>query len=237
MKLFLTIVSMFIFTSCEMHTQNGFLSGQSQGQVVSLKGSDVLFASLGSNDYFKLKSDLETDEYDINSPNERGNLLINEAIKLDRDLIVMLLIENGADPNELDAKDESAMDLISVNEHQGDWQKIINGEIPSQIFLDLRINNLVQNTAIDTQNDTVKKMELYLNLGANVNSTNQRGFTLLMNASLKGLPEAVTFLCEHPEIDYDVKFRRMNVIGLVKRQMRRNPSLKEILSILNGYIN
>lgn len=235
-KIFLVLI-MMICISCERHTQSGFVSGKSLGQVVNLKGSDVLFASLSSDDYFYLKQELATGEYDLNSPNERGNLLLNEAIKLDRALITMLLVENGADPSQVDDKEISAFDLISTNENNDDWQEIIIGNSPSVDFLNKQLNDLIADAAVDKQDDVIKKLELYLEMGANVNSQNLRGFTLLMNASLKGLPQVVTFLCHHPEIDFDVKFRRMNVVGLVKRQMRRNPALKEILIILQKYID
>ena len=237
MNIFLFLIVFFISISCERHVQDGFVLGKSQGQVVTVVGVDALFEALSSDDYFYLEREFRLNEYDLNIENDRGNLLLNEAIKLKRVLIAILLIQQGADPYQLDKSNMSASNLISTYENKSDWEEIISGKLPSTDFLSKKVSDIIASTAIDNQDATLKKDGDIFEMGADVNSQNSRGFTLLMNAALKGLPKVVGSLCQHPQIDLEVKFRRMNVFDLLKRQMRRNPSLKEILNILENCTN
>lgn len=232
MKNIILLLLSFSIISCELHEQEAFLKGNETKSVFELKTIEKMFSAVSSDDYFGLKELINSQNMDLNVQNEQGQLLLNEALKLEKDLIVSLLLKNGADPDELDKDETSARDIIKTLSSPDVWELILAGQTPGQEFLDNKVLELVTEAAQDQQDAVMKKLELYFEAGADVNARNQRKYTLLIIASSKGLDNLVTFLCETEGVDINAKAGRYTALSLTKRLARRNPELKKVIEIL-----
>jgi ankyrin repeat protein len=232
MKNIILLLLSFSIISCELHDQEVFLKGNETKSVFELETIEKMFSAVSSNDYFGLKELIEAQEMDLNIQNKQGQLLLNEALKLEKDLIVTLLLENGANPEELDKEEISARDIIKTLSSPEVWELILDGQTPGQDFLDQKVIQLVTEAAEDQQEAVIKKLGLYFESGANVNARNRRKYTLLIIASSKGLDNLVTYLCETDGVDINAKVGRYTALSLTKRLARRNPELKSVIEIL-----
>ena len=232
MKNLILFLLTFSFISCELHEQNAFLKGNESNSVFELKTIEKMFSAISNDDYFGLKKMISSQEIDLNIQNEQGQLLLNEAIKLKRDLITVLLVENGADPEAQDNEERSARDIIKDIENFETWEKILNGEGLDKEFLNSKVIKLISEGAEDQQSLLIQKLKIYFEAGADVNARNKRKYTLLILASSKGLADVVTFLCETEGVEINAKAGRYTALSLTKKLIRRNPKLANIIDIL-----
>jgi ankyrin repeat protein len=235
MKKILLLLMTLFFVSCELHEQSAFLNGNETKSVFELKAIEKMFSAISSDDYFGLKELIESQNMDLNIQNEQGQLLLNEALKLEKDLIVSLLIENGASPDEMDKEGSSAREIIKRLPSPEIWDKILQGLKPDQDFLDSKVIQLVSEAAEDQQEIVSGKLSLYFKNGANVNAKNERSYTLLIIVSSKGLTTLVTYLCETEGVDINAKAGRFTALTLTKRLARRDPKLNPVIDILLRY--
>lgn len=239
MKLISLFIFTLIFSSCVKHQQEGSVKGRPEGQTVKLTGPDVLFEKVGSYDYSGMQLELESGLYDVNAQNARGELILNEAIKQERDLLVILLIKFGAEPNLADAQNQSAFDLVSGFADKVAWENILNGDTVEQDFLNNKLLDILNRSATDTQSETIRLIEIYLANGASINSADRRGFPLLITAATKNLPSVVEFIASHEGVLFTHKSRGTDVpiIKTLQRGVRRNPHLKQMIALIKSYMD
>ena len=230
---------LLFLTSCQMHRQESYITGQTEGPVFALEANDRAFASLSDDDYFVLESILKNGQFDPNHPNASGQILLVEAVRLKKVLFAQLILEEGGDPHLLDSNGDSAYQLVeefSEDKVREVWLAILQGEELAGEFLDQQAIKLVQEGAQDKQEAIIKNLTILFAKGADVNAKNDSDYTLLMLAALKNLVDLVHFLCNMEEISINMPgIRGHTVLSLLKINVRRRPELVEVMEILRSY--
>ncbi len=199
-KMILLLILLTLF-SCERHTQEVIVPPVAQAQVVDLNAIDALNTAILQNDYHRVKETLEANNLNIDVINEQGKLVLNEAIKLDRLLIGELLIAHGANPDSVDENEESARILIDKSPYLDEWKLVLDGESVTSDYVTNESFTLVNEAAIDDQDEKVKFLGIFVDKGLDLNFINADNFTLLMIASSKNLVAMVDYLCSLNDID------------------------------------
>lgn len=230
-----TLLVLFV-SSCELHEQEALVSRESDEQVFTLSNVEEMFVAIINDDYFKLKLLLDEQEDLVNTPNGQGQLLIVEAIRAENRFLAHLLVLRGANISLRDNSNLSAIDLVSrLDDHlKEEWESILDGQDFEQEYLNELSLTLASETSQRSEENSIKRLDLYLVLGADVNARKGRN-TLLMIVASKGLENMVRYLCERDDLNINEKVGRYTALGLVKALTRRNPELKKISDILLEY--
>lgn len=229
------LISIFLFASCTYHKQEITLNSSPTQQLFELTSNEEAFSFIFSDDYFSFKSFVIANGNILNRPNSNGQILLHEAVKLKRDLFSVLLIKHGANPNLLNEDGRTSFELINGYIDVENWESILNGKGISFEQMSTYVIDLISDAAQDNQEDVIKKLEIYLELGANINTRNSREYTLLMLAATKNLPLIVEFLCSQDGIDINAKAGRYTALSITQKLLRRDPSLQIIIDILTRY--
>ena len=228
-------VLLFFIVGCEKHKQAGWALGGETLQKFSLQTAEKMFAAVAQDDYFGLETLLEESNEGINEANKEGKFLLHEAIRTNRVLITSLLMKYGADPSLVEEESGDAFSLLEGKTDKEQWENILNLLPLDQKFLDLRSVKIISEAAEDTQGNVQKKLQIFFELGGDVNARNRRKFTLLAIAASKNLPSLTQFLCETDGVEINAKVGRYTILALVKRLSRRDPTLKRIMTILKEF--
>jgi len=233
MKKIILIGILLLTIGCELHKQDIYSKDKQRDSLFQMEAMDKMFFWIISDDYFSLEEILK-DNVDLNILNRQGQNLLIEAIKLKSDLISNLFLDKGADPQISDVANQTSFDIIVKFEDAEAWKSLLEGNGFPKEFLDKKVVSLVSKTAEDMQQETIKKLALYFERGADVNARNKRKYTLLIIASSKNLAELVTFLCKTDGIDINAQAGRYNALSLTRRLARRKPELNRIVQILKS---
>ncbi|MCP4914165.1 MAG: hypothetical protein GY909_13720 [Oligoflexia bacterium] len=235
MRILILGILIIISVSCEMHKQEAFSNNSGESKGFLLSKSDEAFKAISENEVSALRTILEEGTYETNALSENGKLLLNEAVKVKKVLITLLLLDNGADITLEDEEGNSALDLIADYAEKDQWEKLLKKEDLDSSFLASKAVTLVSETAIDTQDKTKEMLTEYFNYGVDVNSRSKSQFPLLAIAGSKALTELTRFLCEQDSIDVNAKIRRRSILAVMKKLKRRNPAIGEVIEILKSY--
>ncbi|MFC1726732.1 ankyrin repeat domain-containing protein [candidate division KSB1 bacterium] len=136
--------------------------------------------------------------------------LLHMAARAGNTEIIFLLIEKGADVNAKDSKGSTPLDIAVFTEKAGAAKLLLDkgGEFNAAKPLTYEFESLLNKAVRRGKTDLVKFM---IDVGGDVNSTDESGYTKLQNAAASGQIDVVSLLLE----------RGVNVTG--KGENRKTP--------------
>ena len=233
MKILLCLLALCLM-SCELHDQEAYLISEEVSNSQPQEVVDKLFQAVSNNKYFELKELLEEDPKRVDVINSSGSSLLIEAMTKELALIVHLLIEHGSDTSFRGLNGESAFDTIKEDRlFEDDWHNLLTGSDIALELLNFDTISFTKAIAQDTQDVAIKRLELLFSLGADDNAIDSNKNALLVLAATNNLPIVVKYLCGRESVDVNAKFRgRHNLIRVLKKSVRRMPTLKVVIDIL-----
>ncbi len=202
-KVILLTSALVILFSCELHKQETVTPPPVAPTVTSLSVIDSIMVTVLTDDIEGLEEILAADAtIDLNTPNERGELILNQAVRLNRIFIGEVLLKYGADPILEDIEGFSAQNLSSDSDINDQWNNLFEGNPLSSDFLTSLVLKAISETAHDTQEDTISKLNLYFDRGAPFDGIDEETkYSYLMLASSNNLVLLAEHLCTYPELD------------------------------------
>lgn len=231
MRLLLFIL---LLCSCELHEQTAFTTKRDTSNKVTLSEIDDLFLAVNDDKYFLLKSKVEANPDLVNVVNDSDKSLLMAAVEKKQILTVKLFVDNGADTGFTNKEGLGVFDIVESFEEElrENFELVLEGEdIPLELLSDMSVK-LVAEAAQDQQEKVWKLLNIYFDLGVDVNTKNKRGFTLLGVAAFKPLPQTTASLCRHEGVDVNAKIKNKTILFNLKRQMRRRKELAPIYEII-----
>ncbi|MCR9205233.1 MAG: hypothetical protein NXH75_11680 [Halobacteriovoraceae bacterium] len=226
------IIFILALLGCERHTQETTVTGKKKAKVVNLTVIETISSAIVQNDIALIEETLAGGEFEINVPNKDGELILNKAVVSNRLVIGNILIESGADPNIEDEKGMTANNLIKGNDLEIDWVAIFDRtKIRKETSVSKVFEALVGARA-DTEDKFLPLIRGLFQLGAPIDGRNAGEFTYLMEASSRGLPDIVSFLCTIDGIDPNVQVvrgrgrRAKTFTALI---LAKNQAIKDVL--------
>ncbi len=199
LTLFLVLVS---FSSCELHKQDTIVPPPVVAKKTDLSIIDSVMVTVLNDDIKGLERILSGNtDIDLNTPDESGTLILNQAVKLNRIFIGEVLLKYGADPTLEDIEGLTAESLGVGSEISLEWENLFTGSPLSEVFLTDLVLKAISETAQDTQQDTISKLDLYFERGAPFDGVNESKYSYLMVASSNDLVQLAQHLCSYPELD------------------------------------
>lgn len=234
MKVLIGALIILLYSSCELHEQSAYLNVKGEESIFNLEKVDTLFAAVINNDYEYLDQELLKDRSFVNIKNEQGQLLLLKAIEAKKFLLVVLLLDYGADSSLRDNDGLGPFDIIKDFKEGNSWQKLLETGVVDDSFLNKQLVHLITEGAVDIQDKILRQMKIYIDRGADLNIVEKR-FPLIAHAALKNMEDVVRYLCERGDVDINVKIRNKTLLHFIKAQMRRKPELSNIYDLLVSY--
>lgn len=234
MKKTIILTLLSILFSCERHSQTSTIPPEVEAKVADLNVIESLIVTILTDNITDLKNILdENPNIDLNAQNERGQVILNEAVRYDRIFIGRVLLERGADPEISDIDGETALTFIEKSELKEQWHNLLADEPLSVEFLTDLIFTTLSETAKDEQQMTITKLSLYFDNGAPFDGQDETGYSYLMFAANNDLADVAAHLCSYDETDpfYTlIIIRRRREYRYTAMNYAKTPEMKAVLN-------